>query len=463
MVLIPKGKGDLSLPSSWRGISKKSVLGKVLASLLARRLLRFLTNCDLLPPEQHGFLPRRSTSTAIAALMKFIEGNLKSKGTPVYAVFVDFRAAFNTASRVAIINTLAELGVSGRFLELIRVMLAPNLIRLFDGIKLLPEFVQETGLPQGDTIASLLFVVLLIHLPYELRRISPLVNPELYADDLLLLALLLADLKTALTAAKALAAEKGLEINWDKTKVMKFRRAGRLAAADVLVVDGVSVPFVSSFVYLGVTFTVTASTFSRHVQDRRDKAIAAIRLLPSLRPLSLAAALGLFTCKIAPMASYGVPLCWSLLKISDFRAIDSVLMCFLRRVLGVSKFARSRLIRLLTGAQLTTTALTMTFGLPVTPQFQAYLDELQAKRAGVDPDFFATPAMTDQGWASPLSSVRSTLCRHAIHGFHHLFCQIQAYHEPNPECLCRHCGTQCQKYHFQFCIQPPASSILGLA
>jgi hypothetical protein len=41
MVLIPKGKGDLALPSSWRGISKKSVLGKVLASLLARRLFFF--------------------------------------------------------------------------------------------------------------------------------------------------------------------------------------------------------------------------------------------------------------------------------------------------------------------------------------------------------------------------------------------------------------------------------------
>jgi hypothetical protein len=50
MVLIPKGKGDLGLPEVWRGISKKSVLGKLLAALLARRLLRFLTNCDLLPP-----------------------------------------------------------------------------------------------------------------------------------------------------------------------------------------------------------------------------------------------------------------------------------------------------------------------------------------------------------------------------------------------------------------------------
>jgi hypothetical protein len=101
-----------------------------------------------------------------------------------------------------------------------------------------------------------------------------------------------------------------------------------------MVIDGRTIPFVSSFVYLGVTFTVSASTFTRHVQDRRDKAIAAIRLLPSLRPLSLNTALGLFVCKIAPMATYGIPQCWSLLKLSDFKAIDSVLMCFLRRVLG---------------------------------------------------------------------------------------------------------------------------------
>jgi hypothetical protein len=189
MVLIPKGKGDLGQPEAWRGISKKSVLGKLFAALLARRLLRFLTNCGLLPPQQHGFLPGRSTSTAIAAMLAYLETNLRNNGTPVYAIFIDFKAAFNTASRTAIVNALAECGISGSFLRIINAMLAPNLIKLFDGIKVLPEFIQDTGLPQGDTIASLLFVVLLIHLPAEIKNRVPLAEPDLYADDLLILAL----------------------------------------------------------------------------------------------------------------------------------------------------------------------------------------------------------------------------------------------------------------------------------
>jgi hypothetical protein len=203
-------------------------------------------------------------------------------------------------------------------------------------------------------------------------------------------------------AAKFHAAERGLEINWDKTKIMKFRRGGRMAAADVCCIDGVSVPFVSSFVYLGVTFTVTASTFTKHVQDRRAKAIAAICQLPPPRSLSLAAAVSLYRTKIAPMVTYGMPECWVWLNVSDFVAIDGVLMCFLRRALGVSKFARSRLILLLTGVKLTTEELVRSYGLPHTPSYQEYLLEVEEKLATVEEEFLTSSAMMDMGWAAPL-------------------------------------------------------------
>jgi hypothetical protein len=462
MVLIPKGKGDLGLPEAWRGISKKSVLGKLLGALLARRLLRFLTNCDLIPPQQHGFLPGRSTSTAIDALMAYLEANLHTNGSPVYAIFIDFKAAFNTASRTAIVNTLAELGVSGNFLKLINAMLAPNLIKLFDGIRVLPEFVQDTGLPQGDTIASLLFVVLLIHLPAEIINRVPSAEPDLYADDLLILALLLGSLKEATIIAREHAAERGLEINWQKTRIIKFRRGGRPAMADVFSIDGNEVPFVSSFVYLGVTFTVTAATFTRHVRDRRAKAIAAIRLLPSPRLLSLRTAISLYRCRIAPMAVYGLTSCWKYLKVSDLQEVDGVLLCFLRRVLGVSKYASSRLVLLLTEAHLTTEELKASHGLPATENYEAYIAQWEEKLASVDEEFLGTPAMADQGWAAPLSKTRSGLCRYALHGFHHAFCSNAAFHDPSPECHCQFCGAECQRYHFPSCLLPPVSSILQL-
>jgi hypothetical protein len=463
MVLIPKGKGNLNSPESWRGISKKAVLGKLFASLLARRLMRFLFNCNLIPPEQHGFLPGRSTSTAVDALSNYLDETLRADGSPVYAAFIDFKAAFNTASRKAIIETLAECGVSGLFLNLLNAMLAPNLIRLFDGIRVLPEFTQDTGLPQGDTISSLLFVVLLIHLPAYIKQQVPQAVPDLYADDLLILALRLGDLRAAIEAARSHASERGLEINWEKTKIMKFRRAGRRAAADVCSIDGFSIPFVSDFVYLGVTFTVTASTFTKHVQDRRAKAIAAICQLPSPRSLSLAAAVSYFRTKIAPMVTYGIPQCWDWLKVSDFVAIDGVLMCFLRRVLGVSKFTRSRHILLLTGVRLTTEELVRSHDLPHSPRYIEYLLEVEEKLATVEEEFLASSAMMDMGWAASLSPARSTLCRYAVHGFHHIFCGRSSFHEPQLSCQCRYCGSPCQRYHMPLCGQSPVTSVLQLS
>jgi hypothetical protein len=391
-----------------------------------------------------------------------LDNHLRANGTPVYALFIDFKAAFNTASRTAIVNTLAELGVTGYFLRLISLMLAPNLIRLFDGVRVLPEFVQDTGLPQGDTIASLLFVVLLIHLPAEIKCKVPGSNPELYADDLLILAMLLSRLGEAASIAKQHAAERGLEINWEKSKVLKFRRGGPMAASDTLNVDGVPVEFVSAYAYLGVTFTVTAATFSRHVRERRAKAIAAIRLLPSPRLLSLETAIKIFMSKIAPMATYGIPQCWSYLKISDFQAIDGVLMCFLRMVIGVSRFARSRLVLTLTGARLITECLVRTFQLPLTQNYLAYLDQWEEKLASVDTEFLDTPAMLDQGWATSLADNRSVLCRHSIHGFHHKFCVNEAFHEADENCVCRYCAAQCQQYHALRCPESPVTSILQL-
>jgi hypothetical protein len=162
------------------------------------------------------------------------------------------------------------------------------------------------------------------------------------------------------------------------------------------------------------------------------------------------------------MASYGIPQCWAFLKVTDFQAIDSVQFCFLRRVLGVSKFARSRLVLLLTGVRLTTEALAQTFRLPITPNFQSYVESWEAKLADIDVGFLSNPAMLERGWAAPLSTGRSTLCRHAIHGFHHILCANGSFHEPDPSCTCRFCGLHCHSYHLQHCLLPPVASVLQL-
>jgi hypothetical protein len=395
--------------------------------------------------------------------MKYINTHMRIGGSPVYALFVDFKAAFNTASRSAIIATLGGLGVSGPFLNLINDMMAPNIIKLFDGISLLPGFSQDTGLPQGDTISSLLFVVLLLDLPLHVENAVPSVSPELYADDLLLLCLTLIRLRDAVRITRDFAAEKGLEINWEKTKVMKFRRGGKLAGTDILMVDGINIPFVSAFCYLGLTFTVTASTFTKHILDRKARAITAINSLPNLTQLSLPSAMQLFNIKVGPIATYAISNCWSFLKVSDFTHLDAVQFTFLKRTLGTSIFSRSRLVLLLTEATLTTERLMISYDLPRTHNYESYIIGIQEKLASIDPAFLYTPAMMDRSWTQPVARGRSAICRMAMHGFHHIFCASDGFHVAAPSCLCRFCGDHCRTYHSMSCSRSPFSSISQLA
>jgi hypothetical protein len=163
------------------------------------------------------------------------------------------------------------------------------------------------------------------------------------------------------------------------------------------------------------------------------------------------------------MASYGVQVCWEFLKVSDFAIIDSVLFIFLKRVLAVSPYTRSRLVILLTGVKLTSERLAEAFDLPWTPNFAKYLGVWENKLASIDPAFLDTPAMKNQSWTAPLANNRSAVCRHAMHGFHHAFCAIDGFHEVGSGCICHRCGETCTTYHSSSCQASPFSSIAQMA
>jgi len=79
LCVIPKGKGDPTLPSSWRAIAKKSCCYKLLALLISRRLTRYLEACDCIPDQQHGFRTGRSTITAVDLLLREVHSVLPSR------------------------------------------------------------------------------------------------------------------------------------------------------------------------------------------------------------------------------------------------------------------------------------------------------------------------------------------------------------------------------------------------
>jgi hypothetical protein len=459
LVVIPKGKGDPSTPSSWRGISKKCVAGKLLSALVANRLYEYLDKCQLLPPYQHGFLRGLSTETAVNQLLEIIKNRLSKPKRPLYVCFIDFKAAFDTASRSAVTSSLANLGIAGRILRLIMSMLGENGVIIQDGLSELPEFMQTTGLPQGDNISSILFVILLHEIPTMLSNLINTVKTILYADDIAITAHSLKELKEALEALICHTEKKGLKINWSKTKIMKFRRGGRLAAADKMFIAGQEIEFVQRFSYLGFELTATATSFSAHIQERKRKAIGAIVTIPDLRKLSMATSLKLFALKVAPVASYGIRTIWQYLKICDLEELEGIKANFLKRAMGLSKFTQNRLTYMLARAPSFIEELMGTYNLEETAASLELKRRLDLKVAEINPEFYSSSAMSDTSWMVSLYDLRHLICRAAVHGFHHKYCRDTSYHQPTGNCRCRFCGTPCTLYHLNQCPQSPYTTI----
>lgn len=282
---------------------------KLLSSLLVQRLTPYLDANNALPDEQHGFRAYRSTMTACATLLDKIDQTASKKGQLLYAVFVDFRAAFDSGSRRLVLERLAVLGIPTNVLGLLKDILQSNPVTIDDNVVLREGLHQTNGFAQGDNLSPLLFSLLIADLLVRIRARHPFVNVTLYADDLVIFSTSRFDVQQALATLNARVLEIGLEINMRETEAMKFRRGGnKLAESDTLRIGGQDIKYVNQFTYLGFTLTTTGQSFAAHVQGRCRKALVMGNTINKPRELSLTTALALFDIgTVGPTASYGIP------------------------------------------------------------------------------------------------------------------------------------------------------------
>jgi len=134
-----------------------------------------------------------------------------------------------------------------------------------------------------------------------------------------------------------------------------------------------------------------------------------------------------------------------------------VLSSFLKRVLGVAKNTRNRLIYQMAGCKTFVESIRLSLSLPVTPAFSSYIDALEFKYATIDPDFYATPVMQFTEWKNCMQTRRHVVTRYGAHGFHFAVCTNTKYHEADLSCSCKFCGKICAQYHFLKCLHNPLS------
>lgn len=255
-------KGDRKEPSNYRGIALVSCTAKLFTHILRARIEAWEEVVKVLPEAQAGFRKARGCEDNIFALQSAVQLQLRLKGRKVYALFVDFKRAFDSVDQAKLWNKLFSFGLSAKILRVLKSLYDGATLRVRSGGELSKEVEITEGVLQGEILSPLLFILFIADLEQELRKNGLVgVNIDgvndllmlLYADDLVILADSQVDLNRKLRALDTYCRANSLSINTSKTKIVPCRSGGSAKESKFFYREE-EIETVSTYTYLGVPF-----------------------------------------------------------------------------------------------------------------------------------------------------------------------------------------------------------------
>ena len=157
VITVLHKKGDKTECGNYRGISLVSHAGKVLLKVVARRLGAYCEAKGLLPAEQCGVRPDRSTTERMFVVRRLQEVGRKA-GVSLHICFIDIQKAYDTVDRTLLWQVLTCIGVLPQMIAVIRKFHdgMRGCVRPDDGV-CSDWFEVEQGLQQGCVLSPLLF------------------------------------------------------------------------------------------------------------------------------------------------------------------------------------------------------------------------------------------------------------------------------------------------------------------
>ena len=312
-------KGDSRQPENYRPICIIPVLYKLFSKVIAGRIKDILNSQQ--STDQAGFRPDFSCDDNLFTLTLLAE-KCKEFNVPLWVATLDFKKAFDSIHHKSILESLAAHGVAPTYVDLIK--------RLYEGQSakvwcecFSREFKIRKGTKQGDPISSLLFnsvleeVMRKVKLKWKSKNYgirlgytttSTLTNLR-FADDIVLTARSLPQIKQMLADVVEQSAEVGLELHPEKTKI-QHNNIGYGSRVQQAQIKGMQVQVLqpdAHTIYLGKALNLI-DTHEVELKHRLRKAWAKFGMLKTEltdQAVPLRLRLRLFHAVVTPSVLYG--------------------------------------------------------------------------------------------------------------------------------------------------------------
>ena len=220
-------------------------------------------------------------------LRTLIEKYTKDYKGKLYTCFIDFWKAFERAEHNILFYNLRQIGISGNFYNIIKDTYANNSLSVKIKSDFTQSFPSNIGDRQGDTLSPDLFKVFINDLPeifdsscdgfdigtYHLNCLS-------YAGGVILLSKTETGLQNCISKLGKYCDDWCLEVNYDKSKVIVFNKAGKFYETKFTYKDQ-KLESVREYRYLGVTFAISGS-FSYASSELYEKGLKGFFKLKSI-------------------------------------------------------------------------------------------------------------------------------------------------------------------------------------
>ena len=155
------------------------LLQKSLKHFCTTKYLIFLEVFDLLDANQYGFRRQRGTIDALAHFVENARDTLENQPKCSIGLFLDLKKAFDTVDHNLLLRKIANMGLRGLMLEIMKSYLSDRKQILRYGAARTSPRTVTFGVPKSSVLGPLLFIIYI----NDIRQQCNCSKITLYADD----------------------------------------------------------------------------------------------------------------------------------------------------------------------------------------------------------------------------------------------------------------------------------------